>query len=91
MKRPKGKGREAFLASLFYFPFFLLALASCLAFFGQLLAAVIVMLSTLALAFVLRLAFKEKSPWKARGRGEDCASLLLFGALFLGSYLILCL
>lgn len=79
------------MASLFYFPFFLLALASCLAFFGLLLAAVLTVLFTLLLAFVFRIFLGGKSPWRARGRAEDCAILLFLGALFLGSYLVLML
>ena len=91
MKKAKGKRGEAFSASLFYFPFFLIALASCLAFFGLLLAAVLTVLSTLALAFILRIFLGDKSPWKARSRAEDCAILLFLGALVLGSYFILSL
>ena len=88
MKKIKRKRRGAFSASLFYFPFFALALASGLAFFGLLLAAVLTALCALALAFVLRAFLGESSPWKARGRSEDCATLLFLGAVLLGSYLI---
>ena len=91
MKKAKGKRREAVLASLFYFPLFLLALASCLAFFGLLLLAVLTVLLTLVLSFFFRIFLGDDSPWKARSRAEDCATLLLLGALFLGSYLILSL
>lgn len=84
-----GKKGKIFLAFLFCFPFFILLAASLLAFFGCLLAGVIVVLSTLVLAFVFRIALKDKSPWKARSRATDCAILIFCAFAFLGSYLLL--
>jgi hypothetical protein len=84
-----GKRGKIFLASLFYFPFLILFAASLLAFFGCLLAGVIVILSALFLAFIFRIALKDKSPWKARSRATDCAILIFCAFVFLGSYLLL--
>ena len=90
-KGKKGRRGKIFLSSLFYFPFFVLVASALLAFFGCLLAGVIVVLFTLALAFVLRIVLKDKSPWKARARATDCSILIFCAALFLGSYLLLSL
>ena len=84
-----GKRGKIFFASLFCFPFLILFAASLLAFFGCLLAGVIVMLSALFLAFIFRIALKDKSPWKARSRATDCAILIFCAAVFLGSYFLL--
>lgn len=90
MKKRGEKGRKkTFLSSIFYFPFFALITAGVLAFFGYLLIGVMIMIFTLAMAFVFRIALKDKSPWKARSWTWDCAILIFFALAFLGSYFLL--
>lgn len=87
-KREKGRKKD-FSSSLFYFPFFALAAAGVLAFFGYLSTGVAIIVFTLVATLIFRIVLKDKSPWKARSRATDCAILIFFAAVFLGSYFLL--